>query len=77
METKHSINSCGRAMINPGDSDGGAKTAPDVSNELGNYCCADRQLPLDYLWMFDAPGTGIGAPCAYQRGDQPAYKRRL
>ena len=51
-------------MINAGDSDRGAKAAPDVSNELGNYCCADRQLPLDYLWTFDAPGTGIGASCA-------------
>jgi hypothetical protein len=45
-------------MINAGDSDRGAKAAPDVSNELGNYCCADRQLPLDYLWTFDAPAPG-------------------
>jgi hypothetical protein len=30
-----------------------------MSNELSNYCDADRQAPLDNLGRFGAPGIGI------------------
>jgi hypothetical protein len=40
------------------------QVAPKVSNELSNYCGADRQPPLDDPGSFGAPGIWIDARLA-------------